>query len=86
MGNYRADQLVQVIKTLDTRTNQNEDEILADEEGNTNIITEMFYPLSEKLTLTDTVEISYYDPTTFCWGDGLTIEPNWDWNGGGQWS
>lgn len=82
MSNSRADQLLRLLQTLDRRT-QTEDDAQAMSE---NTIQDLFFPISEKLSLADIVEVATYTPSTFCWGDGSAVSAGWDWNGGGKWN
>lgn len=63
---YRQDQLVQLIKGLDQRSGDEEQQLLDE-----NTIDDRFYPLAEKLTLSDTVTVTYYTPASQVWG-GVT--------------
>lgn len=70
MSNYRSDQLVQLIKMLDRRTNTEDDEMALDE----NTIVDLFFPISDRLSLIDVVQIAYFDPSLFVWGDGSSSQ------------
>lgn len=82
MSTYRSDQFINLLRSMDARKNDEEDQLAMDE----NTIQDLFFPVSEKLTLTDAVTVAYYDPSTFVWGNGSTISAGWDWNGGAKWN
>lgn len=79
MSNYRSDMLARLIQTLDRRSNQ--EEAFFDE----NTIRDVFFPISERVDVSDTVEILTFTGP-FVWGDGSTVTSNWLWSMGGRWS
>lgn len=75
----RSDLLARVLQEFQNRLNDDETAVL-----NENVVREIFHPISEKLTLSDTVEASYYTPSQQVWGSDV-VEPNWRWGYGGRW-
>jgi hypothetical protein len=78
---FRTQTLIGLLTALDRRTNATDEDV-----DGSNVIKDTFYPVSERLTTSDTVEVAYFTPTTFVWGDGgVTTNANWAWGYGGVW-
>lgn len=77
---YRSDMLIHLLRTLDRRTQVDEDTMFQDE----NTIRDVFFPLLENFTYAETVELLVFSGMPI-WGDGV-METNWRWDMGGVWS
>jgi hypothetical protein len=78
---FRNQALITLLQTLDRRTNSTDEGV-----DSSNIIQDTFVPIAERLPASDTVEVEYFVPSTFVWGDGgVTTNANWAWGYGGVW-
>jgi hypothetical protein len=78
---FRTQTLIGLLTALDRRTNATDEDV-----DGSNVIKDTFYPVSERLALSDEVSVVYTTATTFRWGDGGANPSNFVYGYGGAWS